>query len=174
MEGFEDDSFSERAKLHKGNRIVTPRVRPIKRQEDPQNEVRGFFKELMSWRANSEAQFMSITNSYSNRIRKSIHSLTEANNNLQDQLSVTTKERDNLIEAVEKSGEINYFSTKLSLPKTVHTPYQNTEEEANSHKVETEYAQQHGAQGNKVTHDTVEKEHKYNEDSANYIHEHGD
>ena len=101
MEGVVEHSYSNGAETHKeGENYIY----------ESHREVRASFKKLKSWKEESEREFSFISLS----IEKGINDLIEEVSALQTQLSVTTKERNDLIETVSiLSGEIKTLSTKL-------------------------------------------------------------
>ena len=87
-------------------------------------EVRDSFKELSLWQEESQRQFSNIMHFHSNCIAKTIVELVKEVCDLQGQLSVTTKERDDLIESVRNlSEEIKLLNSNLSFPNPVETQY---------------------------------------------------
>ena len=87
-----------------------------------QSDLKYLFKELNSWKEESQIKFSNIINCQSTVIENGISNLVEEVSDLQAQLSVITKERNNLLETVENmSGEIKSLQAKLpsldALPK---------------------------------------------------------
>ena len=94
-----------------------------KSHEECQSELRYLFKRLTSWKEESQIKFSNIINSQSTIIENGISNLVEEVSDLQAQLSVITKERNNLLETVENmGGEIKSLQAKLPsldiLPKS--------------------------------------------------------
>ena len=79
-----------------------------------QSEVRHLFKELESWRDESQRQFSNIINCHSESINKAINDLVEEVGDLQAKLSTTTHERNDLMETVKNlSGGIRQLRATL-------------------------------------------------------------
>ena len=77
-------------------------------QRDCQFQVGDFFEKLMLWRDESQRQFLNIVNTHSNSINEAMNNLFDELSDLQVQLSVTRKERNDLIETVKNmSGKIH-------------------------------------------------------------------
>ena len=86
-----------------------------------QGELRYLFTKLNSWQEESQRQFYNVINSQSINIDKSLSNLLEEVSDLQAQLSIITRDRDNLILTVDNlRGEI----TRLE----VNPPYSGTKE----------------------------------------------
>ena len=68
---------------------------------DHQIEVRNFFNNLSSWREVSQRHFSNIIESHSNTISEAINDLVEEVSDLKAQLSVITKERNDLVKTVD-------------------------------------------------------------------------
>ena len=101
-------------------KVVSPDLQQNGDKKDPQNEVIDFFKDLKSWREDSQLQLTSIMNSYNNSINKGITNLIQENINLKNQLSVTVGERNVLKETVDNlSSDIKQLNAKLLLTKLV-------------------------------------------------------
>ena len=67
-----------------------------KSQKDCQGEVMDLFQKLASWKEESQRQFSNIMNFHSTSITNGISGLVGEFFDLKAQLSVTTKERDDL------------------------------------------------------------------------------
>ena len=77
-------------------------------QRDCQFQVGDFFEKLMLWRDESQRQFLNIVNTHSNSINEAMNNVFDELSDLQVQLSVTRKERNDLIETVKNmSGKIH-------------------------------------------------------------------
>ena len=74
-------------------------------QKDCQSEVWEMFKNLSSWKDESQNKLTKIINSYDNTIKKGISVLVEEVSDLKTQLSVTVKERNALMETVKNLNE---------------------------------------------------------------------
>ena len=95
--------------------------------KDPHKDARNSLKRLQSWREESQREFSNI----SICINKGINDLIEEICALQDELSVTRKERNDLIQTVSNlSGEIRKLNTKLNITKPVENDLHNIEEES--------------------------------------------
>ena len=76
-------------------------------QKDCQGKVNDFFESLMMWRDESQKQFVNVVNTHSKIINEAISNLVGEASDLQAQLSVCRKERNELIETVRyMSGNI--------------------------------------------------------------------
>ena len=89
--------------------------------KDSHRRIRDSFKKLQSWREESLREFSCI----SINVDEGINDLIEENCDLETQLLVATKERNDLIQTVNNlSCEITQLSTKLAmtpLPNSVDT-----------------------------------------------------
>ena len=100
FDGYSADSSS-------GTKTQNSSHKMSKSQKDSQGKVRDFFEKLILWRDESQKQFFKIVNAHSNNINEAMNSLIEEVGDLQAQLSVTRKERNDLIETVKNmSGKI--------------------------------------------------------------------
>ena len=84
------------------------------------NDIKDLSQKLSSWRKESEEsqrRLDEILNSCNWRIDKSIHNLIEEVGNLQTKLSIMTKERNDLLTAVNKLSEIGLLRAKMPEPK---------------------------------------------------------
>ena len=89
---------------------------------DSQTEVSDFIQKLHLWREDSQREFTNIVNSYSDSINKGISDFAE-------QLSVVTKERNELLEKVDNlSDEVREMRAKSPNVKSI------TESESNLNK----------------------------------------
>ena len=70
-------------------------------------EVRDLLEKLRSWREESNRQLSNIIDSHTNSISKGINDLAEEICDLQSKLSVTTQEKNNLLENVDKLSSEN-------------------------------------------------------------------
>ena len=93
-------------------------------QHNSQQQVRDFFKKLMLWRDESQKQFFTIVNSHSDSINEAINNLVEEVSDLQAQLSVTRKERNDLFEMMKKTrGKIQYPRENLPITQKQQEPH---------------------------------------------------
>ena len=80
-----------------------------------QGELRYLFTKLNSWQEESQRQFYNVINSQSINIDKSLSNLLEEVSDLQAQLSIITRDRDNLILTVDNlRGEITRLEANPS------------------------------------------------------------
>ena len=85
----------------------TTNVRTQVGKNDCQAQVGDFFEKLLTWRDESQRQFLNLVNDHSNSINEAINNLVTEVGDLQAQLSVTRKERNDLIETVKNmSGKM--------------------------------------------------------------------
>ena len=88
------DNIEENSARHHGVKL-----------QDLQGPVKKFYEKLILWRDESQREFLEIIDTHSNSINEAMNSLVEEVTDLQAQLSVTTKERNNLIETVKSMSE---------------------------------------------------------------------
>ena len=81
---------------------------------DSQSEMREFFEKIRTWRKESEREFSNIIDSYSISINNGIKSLVEEINELKNELSAITQERNDMIETVNNFRQL---SSKLPNPQ---------------------------------------------------------
>lgn len=76
-------------------------------KNDCQAQVGDFFEKLLMWRDESQRQFLNLVNDHSKNINEAINNLVTEVSDLEVQLSVTRKERNDLIETVKNmSGKM--------------------------------------------------------------------
>ena len=92
-------------------------------QQNCQSEVWSLFKNLSSWKEESQNQIVNIINSYDRSIKKSIGNLVQEVCGLKTQLSVTAKERNALMETVNGlNDEIRQLNAKLVIADRLSEP----------------------------------------------------
>ena len=129
---------------------------------DSHREVRESFQNLQSWMEESQREFSNI----SVGLNKGIRDLIEEVSDLRTQLSVTTKERDDLIHSVGNlRGEIRQLRANafMMLSKPVDMHYQDTDTEEANLKMEVADTNQQDAARSKKS-DAVEEEPIFNDD----------
>ena len=91
---------------------------------DTQIEVRNLLKKISSWKEESQRQLSDIIDGCTYNINRGVKDLVEKVGDLKTQLSLKTKECDDLQETVDKlNGEIRHMSDNFiakSLPATEH------------------------------------------------------
>ena len=99
-----------------GNRATSREIKyqVSKGLDDTQSEVRDLFKKLTSFKEESQRQLSDIINGCTYNISEGIKNLVEEVCDLKTQLSLTAKERDDLLETVDKlNGEIRHMSDEF-------------------------------------------------------------
>ena len=102
------------------------RVATSKNQKGRQREVQDLFQNLSYWKKDLQIQFTNIISSYDKRIKKGINDHVSG---LKTQLSVTTKERNSLIETVnDLNEEIWQLKARLLIAHPLTEPKDNDED----------------------------------------------
>ena len=128
MENMEEYSSVNGAETHMNNDEVGQNY-----DKDSHREVRDSFEKLRAWREESQREFSTI----SIGIDKGIHDLIEENCLLQVQLTVTTRERNDLLQTVGNlRGEIRKLSKELSVLHPLPNPVDTQNQDGKRLKIE--------------------------------------
>ena len=102
-----------------------------------QNEWQSdLYSKLGSWREESQRHFSNIIDSHSNTIAMTINELQNGVCLLQEQLSVVSKERNDLLETVDNlSGKIRQLSSKLPVIRPLQEPEDEEYHDLDTHEV---------------------------------------
>ena len=104
--------------------------------------ARDLFLELGSWRDESQKQFSNIVNSHNTNIIKGINDLVAEIHGLQSHLSITTNEKNDLIETVKNlSDEIRLLKSELTISQSLPEPEVNHHQEEDAGYVGDSVAQ---------------------------------
>ena len=132
---------------YSNNKATPHKFEHRKGQKDPQTAVTDLMKKLNMWREDSQSQFMSILNCYTNSIYMGINNLMEEVCDLQDQLAATAKERNDLIDLL--NGEIKHQIDKSPLRKPIDDSNEHTEDNSEVENQDTERTQTNSNTGDK-------------------------
>ena len=109
------------------------------RKEICQSEVRYLLKELRSWREESNRKFNTIIDFHTDNIKKGINDLGEEVCDLQSKLSLITRERNDLLESIDKlSGENRQLKAMINIVKPKSDPKEKHSQDSHTSSDETD------------------------------------
>ena len=139
-------------------------------QQECLSWAKGLFNELGSWRDKSQKEFSNIIDSHNSSIIKGISDLVAEVCRLQSQLSITTTEKNNLVEMVKIfSDEIRELKSELTILQPLPEPEVTHHQEQDTHYVEVPIAQDQDEEALCIGNNTEEDELPLNYE--NYLNE---